>query len=89
MGTNGPLKPHRVCIRITALHYVDLLAVNAEHAQGQAHLQTAFVCGVPSGGRVDPDTGDVGYPPSSPVQPVTVRLDLVENIRVDGVEELD
>lgn len=87
MGTNGPLRPHRVCIRITALHYVDVLAVNAQHAEGQAHLQTVFACGVPSGGRVDPETGDVTYPRGSFVEPVTMRLDRMETIRVDGVEE--
>ena len=88
MATNGPLRPHRVCIRITALHYVDLLAVNAQHAEGQAHLQTMFECGVPSGGRVDPETGAVTYPAASPAQPVSVRLDVVETIRVEAVEEL-
>ena len=47
---NGPLRPHRVGIRITGIHYVELDAVNAQHAEGQALLLTiARCCGGGSG----------------------------------------
>ena len=38
MGTNGPLRPHRVCIRVTALRYVDVL--------GDPHLGYALAFGM-------------------------------------------
>ena len=84
---NGPLRPHRVCIRITGLHYVELDAVNAQHAEGQAELRAFHACGLPSGSRVDPSSGDVTYPIAEPAKPVEVRLDRLTNIRCDSVEE--
>lgn len=83
---NGPLKRHRVGIRVTGIHYVELDAVNAQHAEGQAKLRFSFECGVPSGGRVDPSSGIVTYPVGHRPTPVEVRLDAVENIRVESIE---
>ena len=85
---NGPLRPHRVCIRVTGLHYVELDGVNAQHAEGQAHLETVFGLGVPSGGRVDPSSGDVTYPIGFRPGPVEFRLDAIETISIVGSEEI-
>jgi hypothetical protein len=49
MGTNGPLRLHRVCVRITAIHYIEVDAVNAQHAEGQARLKAIVAYGLPSG----------------------------------------
>ncbi len=80
---NGPLRPHRVGIRITGIHYVELDAVNAQHAEGQALLLTIARCC----GRIEPDSGKIIYRVGEPAKPVEVRLDSVESIRVVDVVE--
>ena len=84
---NGPLRPHRVCVRITGLHYVDLDAVNAQHAEGQAQVRAIFEAQLPSGSRLDPTSGHVTYPIAEPAKPVAVRLDSIESIQVVEVVE--
>ena len=85
---NGPLRPHRVCIRVTGLLYVDIPGVNAVHAEGQARAQTVFRLGMPNGGRIDRTTGQWSYPVGHRPKPVEVRLDSIENVLVVGSEEL-
>ena len=81
------MRRHLVRVRITAVHYVEVDAVNAQHAEGQARLKTFSACGLPSGSRVAPSSGDVTYPIAEPAKPVEVRLDIVTNIRVESVTE--
>lgn len=87
MGENGPLRPYRIGIRVTGTHYVELEAVNSEHAEGQALVQTIYTCGLPSGSNVAPSSGDVRYPAAMPAKPIEIRLDVVNNIRVVGIEQ--
>lgn len=85
---NEPLRPHRVCVRITGLHWVELDAVNKQHAEGQAEVRTiAEQCRLPRGSRVDPESGDVTYPIADPAKPVQVRLNSIENMMVVEVVE--
>lgn len=86
--SNGPLRPHRVGVRITGIHYVELEAVNARHAGGQALLRAAFAAGLRHGGRIDPATGDVSHPAGSTPPPAEIRLDALRNIVVESVEAL-
>ena len=84
---NGPLRPHRVGIRITGIHYVELDAVNAQHAEGQALLLTIARCCGRGVRRIEPDSGKIIYHVGEPAKPVEVRLDSVESIRVVDVVE--
>ncbi len=86
MGENGPLRPYRIGVRVTGIHYVDVEAVNNEHAEGQAHIRAFIACGLPSGSRVVPSNGDVRYPIAEPAKPVEVRLDVIKNICVVSAE---
>jgi hypothetical protein len=74
---------------LTPAPAVELDAVNARHAEGQAELRVVFACGVPSGGRVDPSTGNVTYPIGHRPTPVEIRVDAIENICVVDSEELE
>jgi len=86
---NGPLRPHRVCIRVTGLHYVELDAVNARHAEGQARLRVIAALGVPSGTHVGPhSSGNITYPIGYRPKPVEFRLDAIETISIVGSEEI-
>ena len=58
-----------------------------QHAEGQALLRAIFACGLPSGSRVAPSSGDVTYSIAEPAKPVEIRLDSIKNIRVDSVEQ--
>jgi len=81
-----PKHPYRVCVRLTTLCYVDVEAIDAEHARDGAVFQTALACGVPSGTHIDPDSGKVSYPTASSSRPVNVRLESVECISVERRE---
>ncbi len=86
MGENGPLRPYRIGVRVTGIHYVDVEAVNNDHAEGQARLRAIFACRLPSGSQVVPSNGDVRYPIAKSAKPVEVRLDVVKNICVVSAE---
>jgi hypothetical protein len=86
MGENGPLRPYRIGVRVTGIHYVDVEAVNNDHAEGQAQLHAIFACGLPNGSRVLPHNGDVRYPIAESAKPVEVRLDVIKNISVVSAE---
>ena len=87
MPQPDPLRPHRVGIRITGIHYVELDAVNAQHAERQALLQAMFACCGKSIQRLVRQMAMSSTTSGRPAKPVTVRLISVTYIRVEGVEE--
>jgi len=89
MGQNGPLRPYRIGVRVTGIHYVDVEGVNDAHAEGQARLRTMIACDLPNGSNVAPHNGDVRYPIAEPARPVELRLDVITNIRVVSAERKD
>jgi hypothetical protein len=85
---NKPLRPRRVRLRVTGVVSLDVDGVNAAHAEGQALVKLIVRCGIPSGSRVDPDTGAVSYPLAEPARPVEVELAAITTITVEGSTEL-
>lgn len=85
---NGPLRPYRVCVRVTGVVYVDVEGVNPFHAEGKALIATHFNCGFGDGSRLDEETGAVAYAVGEGPRPRDIRLDAVRNIKVESSTEL-